>query len=147
MLRAILELRKLCSLSNPEGIEKLRNEVMQVFEDFNRTNVAQSFLRGERTIRVGDNFLMDGVFPTRLINIGSEGKWTYFDGSHVTEPFAIPQPNQHQRLYTIAEVEDIVGIEALAATAGGTLSSSGGCFPGRPCAQWPECEKCGPPRI
>jgi hypothetical protein len=68
---------------------------------------AQAFLRGQHPVREGNYCLIDG-FPTRVSNISSEGKWTYFNGSNSIEPFRVPPSEDIQRLYTIAEVAEIV---------------------------------------
>ena len=70
--------------------------------------VASAFIDGEHPVREGDYFLLYGHHPTRLSNISSDGKWTYNNGSHTVEPFAIPSPTESLRLYTIAEVAEIV---------------------------------------
>ena len=68
---------------------------------------ADAFLRSDPRVREGDYCLIDG-FPTRVSSISSEGKWTYFDGRHVTEPFRVPPSDDIQRLYTVGEVAEIV---------------------------------------
>ena len=74
--------------------------------------VTRSFLSGEHEIREGDVFLLWKSTPTKLTNVSSEGKWTYFDGVHTIEPFRIPDKGDHERLYTIAEVAEILAVKA-----------------------------------
>ncbi len=76
--------------------------------------VAEAFLRGDHAVREGDYFLLHGDFPTRLSNVSSEGKWTYFDGRNTVEPFRIPDPCEYPRLYTIEEVAEILAAFASA---------------------------------
>jgi hypothetical protein len=68
---------------------------------------ARAALQGDHPVREGDYCLIDG-FPTRVSNISSEGKWTYFNGHNSIEPFRVPPSEDIQRLYTIAEVAEIV---------------------------------------
>jgi hypothetical protein len=68
---------------------------------------AQAFLRGESRVREGDYCVIDG-FPTRVTSISSEGKWTYFNGQNVIEPFRVPPSDDIERLHTRAEVAEIV---------------------------------------
>lgn len=70
--------------------------------------VAEAFVKGDHSIQEGDHFLYYGSTPTRLQNINSEGKWTFWDGHHCVEPHAIPRQEDHRRLYTIEEVAEIV---------------------------------------
>ena len=58
---------------------------------------AAEFLLQQPRIREGDYCLIGG-FPTRVTNISSEGKWTYFSGRNVTEPFRVPPSDDVQRL-------------------------------------------------
>ena len=75
--------------------------------------VARSFMTGSHEIREGDYFLLYGSHPTRLSNVSSEGKWTYVDAQgRCIEPFATPDPKSHERLYTIAEVAEILAMKA-----------------------------------
>lgn len=89
-------------------VAALRAQFIALSERVRLTATAERFLAGEHPIRVGDYFLLYEDFPTRLSNVSSEGKWTYFDGHHSVEPFRIPRPGDHERLYTIAEVAEIV---------------------------------------
>ncbi len=68
---------------------------------------ARAFLSGEPRVREGDYCLING-FPTRVSRISSEGKWTYFNGQNVIEPFRVPPSDDIERLYTPAEVAEIV---------------------------------------
>lgn len=76
--------------------------------------VAQAFLQGARgadAVRDGNYAVIDG-FPTR-VSIASDGigKWSYFDGRNYTEPFRVPPSDEVQRLYTAAEVAEILAKE------------------------------------
>lgn len=70
---------------------------------------ADAFLHSEHRVREGDYCLIDG-FPTRISSISREGigKWTYFNGHNVIEPFRVPPSDNVQRLYTVAEVAEVV---------------------------------------
>jgi len=68
---------------------------------------AHAFLRGEQRVCEGDYCVING-FPTRVSRISSEGKWTYFNGNNVIEPFRVPPSDDIQRLHTRAEVAEIV---------------------------------------
>lgn len=86
--------------------------MLQMLEERVRLEaVAESFLRQEHAIREGDYFLLNGHHPTKLVNI-SDGRWTYHDGHNLVEPFRIPDPGDHERLYTIAEVAEILAKSA-----------------------------------
>lgn len=68
---------------------------------------ARAFLHGQHSVHEGDCCLIDG-HPTRVSRISSEGKWTYFNGNNVIEPFRVPPSDDIRRLYTIEEVAEIV---------------------------------------
>lgn len=89
-------------------VRELRAQLEQLTERVRLDAVAGAFLKNVHEIREGDYFLYNGTLPTRLNSISSEGKWTFFDGHHVIEPFRVPRPGEHDRLYTIAEVAEIV---------------------------------------
>jgi uncharacterized protein YceH (UPF0502 family) len=84
----------------------LRRQLDELAERVRLDAVADAFIRGAHEIREGDNFLLHGGFPTKLTNISSDGKWTFFNGAHTIEPFRTP--TDCERLYTIAEVAEIV---------------------------------------
>jgi hypothetical protein len=92
-------------------VDDLRRQLSEVAERVRLHDVADAFLRGEHPIRQGDYFLLWGDRATRLDNVSSDGKWTYFDGHNHTEPFRIPDPQDHPRLYTIAEVAEILALK------------------------------------
>lgn len=93
-----------------DEIVELRLRLDALSERVRLDAVALRFLTGDHAIREGDYFLLDGRFPTRLQSVsGHDGKWTYFDGRHLTEPFRVPGPEEHRRLYTIEEVAEIIG--------------------------------------
>lgn len=88
-------------------VAELSKQLAEVKERVRVDAVAELFIAGNHDPREGDYFLLNG-FPTKLTNISSEGKWTYFNGNNVIEPFRIPQPGEVDRLYTVAEVAEIV---------------------------------------
>lgn len=85
----------------------LRRRLAEVEERVRLDANARAFLSGIPRVRQGDYCVIDG-FPTRVTSISSEGKWTYFNGRNVTEPFRVPPSDDIQRLYTVAEVAEIV---------------------------------------
>jgi len=90
-----------------QEVRALRQRLELLEERVRLDAVAEMFLAGDHSVREGDYFLY-GSLPTRLISVSSEGKWTFFDGNNVVEPFRIPRPTDHERLYTIAEVAEIL---------------------------------------
>ncbi len=88
-------------------VDGLRAQLDVLAERVRVDTVAEAFIAGSHEIREGDYFLLDG-FPTKLGSVSSEGKWTYFNGSNCVEPFRVPEPDEYDRLYTIAEVAEIV---------------------------------------
>lgn len=91
-----------------ERVDQLQRELTELSERVRISDVADAFLRGEHPIAAGDYFLLDHGTPTKLLSISHEGKWTYFDGRQVIEPFRVPRPDQYERLYTQAEVAEIL---------------------------------------
>ena len=89
-------------------VKELRTQLKQLAERVRLDAVAEAFIDGNHEIREGDYFLLRGTFPTQLSNVSREGKWTYFDGHHSIEPGGVPDPGEHDRLYTIAEVAEII---------------------------------------
>lgn len=67
---------------------------------------AEQFIASNHEIREGDYFVLPGQWPTRLDNVSSDGKWTFQERDRYIEPFV--RPTDVQRLYTIAEVAEIV---------------------------------------
>ena len=88
-------------------IIELRAQFANLTERVRLDAVAETFLREEHVVREGDYAVIDG-FPTRITNISSEGKWTYFNGRNSIEPCRVPPSDNFERLYTIAEVAEIV---------------------------------------
>lgn len=88
-------------------IAALRAQLDDLAERVRLDEVANMFLREECTIRAGDYVVIDD-FPTRVSSISSEGKWTYFNGRNAVEPFRVPPSDDIERLYTAAEVAEIV---------------------------------------
>lgn len=91
-----------------DRVDRLQRELTDLSERVRLSDVADAFLRGEHPIAAGDYFLLDHGTPTKLLSISDEGKWTYFDGRQVIEPFRVPRPDQYERLYTRAEVAEMV---------------------------------------
>ena len=88
-------------------VADLRRRLVAVEERVRLDANAHAFLRGDLRVREGDYCVIDG-FPTRVTSISSGGKWTYFNGHNVIEPFRVPPSDDVQRLYTVAEVAEIV---------------------------------------
>lgn len=88
-------------------VTDLRRRLDAVEERVRLDANAHAFLRGDPRVREGDYCLIDG-FPTRVTSIASGGKWTYFNGRNSVEPFRVPPSDDIQRLYTVAEVAEIV---------------------------------------
>lgn len=88
-------------------VADLRRRLAAVEERVRIDANAHAFLRGDPRVLEGDYCLIDG-FPTRVASISSEGKWTYFNGRNSVEPFRVPPSDDVQRLYTVAEVAEIV---------------------------------------
>ena len=88
-------------------VSDLRRRLAAVEECVRLDANAHAFLRGDPRVREGDYCVIDG-FSTRVISISSEGKWTYFNGRNTVEPFRVPPSDDIQRLYTVAEVAEIV---------------------------------------
>lgn len=92
-----------------QQIEDLRNQLNMVAERVRLDVVASEFLAQAEVFREGDYFLLNHDFPTKLYGISSGGKWHYQDQhGRSIEPGRIPQPGDHARLYTKAEVAEIV---------------------------------------
>jgi len=89
-------------------VAELRARLDDLTERVRLDVVARAFLDGDHAVREGDYFLLYDDTPTRLCNVSSEGKWTYFDGHNTVEPFRIPSPTEYPRLYTVAEVAEIL---------------------------------------
>ena len=95
-----------CTLLEIE-VADLRRRLVSVEERVRLDANAHAFLRSDPRVREGDCCLIDG-FPTRVSSISSQGKWTYFDGRNSVEPFRVPPSDDIQRLYTTAEVAEII---------------------------------------
>lgn len=102
-------------------VDELRSRLNAIADRVRIGAAAEAFMRGEHPIRRGDYFLVHHEFPSRLDNVSSEGKWTYQGPSGYIEPHRIPEPGEHSRLYTIAEVAEIVQ-QAVAKVAKAVLS-------------------------
>ncbi len=108
-----------------QEVADLRRRLDDLTERVRLNAVADAFLLSNHAlVRPGDFCLIDG-FPTRLEHVNSQGKWTYFNGRNVTEPFRIPPSDDIQRLYTAAEVVEIVD-KAVADAVAAELEARGG---------------------
>lgn len=90
-----------------QEIIKLRQQLTDLAERVRVNDAADSFMMGDHVVRQGDYAVIDG-FPTRVVSISSDGKWTYFDGRSVLEPFRVPPSDDIERLYTRTEVAEII---------------------------------------
>lgn len=86
-------------------VAMLKQQLARIEERVRLDAVAEAFAAGRHEVRQGDYFILCGEMPTRLTNVSSDGRWTYFGGQYVLESFHVPE---HERLYTIAEVAEIV---------------------------------------
>lgn len=69
---------------------------------------ADDFLSGDHAIRSRDFVRFDDGHAARVC-ISGEGKWTYTDrNGRYIEPFRVPPEEGIERLYTIAEVAEIL---------------------------------------
>ncbi len=91
-----------------DELAEIRAHIRVLEERVRLDAVAEAFLRGDHDVRQGDYFLLDEDRPTRLSSVNYEGKWTYLDGRNYVEPFRIPEPTEYARLYTLAEVAEIL---------------------------------------
>lgn len=89
-------------------VDELRTALEALAERVRLSSVAEAFLCGDHEIREGDYFLLDVGRPTQLKGINGEGKWSYFDDRNFIEPFRIPKPGDYDRLYTAAEVAEVL---------------------------------------
>jgi hypothetical protein len=111
-------------------VEELRRKLNELADRVRLSAVAEAFMRGSHEIRERDYFLLSPHVPTRLTNVSSDGKWTYWDGHHVSEPHRIPEQGEYERLYTIAEVAEIVAkvkAESQGASRGGSERTTASC--------------------
>lgn len=96
-------------MSLEQEIKKLRDELNALTHRVRLDTVAEQFIAGDHTIRVGDYVRFSDSHAAHIYNISSEGKWTYLDrhGRNV-EPFRVPPEDNIERLYTINEVAEII---------------------------------------
>jgi hypothetical protein len=93
-------------------VEALRQRINEIAERVRVDAVAKAWLAGNHDIREGDYFLLNGDYVTKLDRVSREGKWMYTDRAGCIEPFRIPDQADHDRLYTKAEVAEIVSCVA-----------------------------------
>ena len=89
-------------------VAALRQQLASLEERVRIDAVAEMYIAGKHHVRQGDFFIMSSGDPARLSSVSSEGKWTYYNGSRTTEYSRIPRPDEYERLYTIAEVAEII---------------------------------------
>ncbi len=105
-------------------VEELRAKLTLLEERARVDAAADAFLAGDHAIREGDCFLLYKERPTRLNSVNShDGKWTYFNGRNVVESAAL-LPEVTERLYTVAEVAEIVAKASGGANSDQNLASS-----------------------
>lgn len=100
-----------------DEVAALREKLVELTERVRLTATAERFLAGDHEIKRGDYFVKWGAHgggdePSRLSYITSDGKWCYGN----TEYGDRDQQRKHARLYTIAEVAEIIAL----AQRGGT---------------------------
>lgn len=88
-------------------VAALRAQLDNLAERVRIDAVATAFLRGDHAVHEGDYAVIDR-FPTKVDSISREGKWTYFNGRNYIESGRVPPSDDVQRLYTVAEVAEIV---------------------------------------
>lgn len=90
-------------------VEKLYIELHDLAKRVRIDAIAERFIRGDHAIRSGDYVKFSDGHAARVDMSNSEGRWLYRDrrGSLI-EPFAVPPENGIERLYTIAEVAEII---------------------------------------
>ncbi len=88
-------------------VEVLRQQLEALGKRVRIDAAAQAFLEGEHPVREGDYCVIDG-FPTHLDSVSRTGAWTYYNGKNQIEPYRVPPSEDIQRLYTIAEVAEII---------------------------------------
>lgn len=133
-------------------VAELKTRIADLEERVRIDAVAEAFIVGKHDVREGDYFLLNERTPSRLDSIEpSSGKWTYRNahGNYV-EPYEVPAPDWYQRLYTIAEVAEIVA----KVTKPQPVKRRGVDFPCEECGAlagsylvdgWYRCAKCGYP--
>lgn len=99
-----------------EEIKILRERLETLTARVRLTATAERFLAGNHEIRGGDCVRLDDGFATNVYDINEhDGKWLYRDRrGHQIEAFRVPPEDGIERLYTIAEVAEIVGLQTTA---------------------------------
>lgn len=92
-----------------DEISTLREQLTALQERVRLTAVAEKFLAGDHEIRDDDFVRFPSNHAARIHISAYSGKWTYADrhGSCI-EPFRVPPEDGIERLYTIAEVAEIL---------------------------------------
>lgn len=90
---------------------------LALLEQHLRINIAaEQFLANEHKINEGDYVKFSDGHAAHITNINDhDGKWTYMDRrGHRIESFRVPPEDGIERLYTIAEVGEILarGLQA-----------------------------------
>lgn len=91
-------------------VAALQDGIAAVEERVRLHEVARRYLQGVHNISSGDYVRFEDGFATRVrISSAGIGKWTYQDRhGHCVEPFRVPPEDGIERLYTIAEVAEIL---------------------------------------
>ena len=96
-------------------VEALHKQLRDLAERVRLHAVAERFIAGNHEIRLGDAFLhgkrrypAESSEPSYLQNISSYGRWTYTANGYTAEYNDRDQQSRHERLYTIAEVAEIL---------------------------------------
>lgn len=90
-------------------VKELQARLAVLEERVRLDGVAERFIAGNHEIRDGDCVRFEGGHAAHIRINNFSGKWIYMDGQgrHI-EPFRIPPEDNIQRLYTIAEVGEIL---------------------------------------
>jgi hypothetical protein len=102
--------KPVAATSLEDEVIKLREQLDALQERVRLSAVAERFIAGNHEIRDDDNVrFSDGHVAHVHIASGEIGKWTFTDrqGRYV-EPFRVPPEDGIERLYTIAEVAEIL---------------------------------------
>lgn len=88
-------------------VADLRRRLNEVADRVRIDANADAFLRGDLRVRSGDYCLING-HPTQAHIAEHDGRWTYHNGHNTIEVFRVPPSDDIQRLFTTAEVAEIV---------------------------------------
>lgn len=92
-----------------QQLSDLQRQMSALSERVRLDAVAESFLRNEHEVSCGDFVRFSDGHAAKIWISSGEGKWTYTDRhGHCVEPFRVPPEDGIERLYTIAEVAEIL---------------------------------------